>query len=172
MRRRAFDETLINKAAEFARAKHERQERKYTGEPYIVHPERVAATVRERKYATTDMIVASWLHDVKEDCGVGLEEIYRLFGAPVMYMVDGLSKQKGMSKMQYYETLPGKGEEVCRIKLADRLDNVSGLHLPVVDKDFRAYYIKDTRRLLGYIYGYDTEIGDRITAELHRASKA
>ena len=64
---------IISRAARFAKAAHESidQRRKYSGEPYIVHPKAVAAIVAT---VTRDehMISAAWLHDVVEDT---LEEL-------------------------------------------------------------------------------------------------
>ena len=66
----------IERAAEFAKAAHEGidQRRKYTNEPYIVHPQLVAEIVSSVT-DDEDMICAAWLHDVVEDTPVTLEEI-------------------------------------------------------------------------------------------------
>lgn len=60
--------TLINKAKQFAIQAHDsiQHRRKYTDEPYHVHPERVAKTLAS---INTDdaTIAAAWLHDVLED---------------------------------------------------------------------------------------------------------
>ncbi|HPF33731.1 MAG TPA: HD domain-containing protein, partial [Candidatus Sabulitectum sp.] len=58
---------LIQRAAELAERAHRAKEqvRKFTGEPYIVHPGHVAEIVAS---VTSDpvMIAAAWLHDVVE----------------------------------------------------------------------------------------------------------
>lgn len=63
-----------------------------SGKPYIDHPARVAAAVRDDPYAET----VAWLHDVVEDTEVtlfGLEAV----GYPdaVLKAVDAISKRPG-----------------------------------------------------------------------------
>lgn len=57
---------LTDRALAFARAAHGEQKRKYTGNPYIEHPIRVAQLVKEAG-GTEEMIAAAYLHDVVED---------------------------------------------------------------------------------------------------------
>lgn len=68
---------LPDRALAFARAAHGEQKRKYTGNPYIEHPIRVAQLVKEAG-GTEEMIAAAYLHDVVED--VSLEKIRELCG--------------------------------------------------------------------------------------------
>ena len=72
---------IVYKAQVFATAAHYavKQTRKYTGEPYIVHPAEVVAILY--KYGTTEeQAAAGWLHDTVEDTGVTSEIIYFEFG--------------------------------------------------------------------------------------------
>ena len=55
---------LVTKAALFAEKAHRGQLRKYTGEPYIVHPAEVAKIVSTLPEATDALICVAWLHDV------------------------------------------------------------------------------------------------------------
>ena len=66
------------------------QRRKYTHEPYIVHPIRVANTV-DSYGGTDDMISAAYLHDVVEDTRITIEDINDMFGSVVAVIVDGLT---------------------------------------------------------------------------------
>jgi (p)ppGpp synthase/HD superfamily hydrolase len=68
---------LPDRALAFATAAHGEQKRKYTGNPYIEHPIRVAQLVKEAG-GTEEMIAAAYLHDVVED--VSLEKIKELCG--------------------------------------------------------------------------------------------
>ena len=68
---------LPDRALAFATAAHGEQKRKYTGNPYIEHPIRVAQLVKEAG-GTEEMIAAAYLHDVVED--VSLEKIRELCG--------------------------------------------------------------------------------------------
>ena len=67
-------QSMIKKAAEFAKRAHDGVYRKGTQIPYITHPMETAAIVT----AFTDepeMIAAALLHDVIEDAGVTKEEL-------------------------------------------------------------------------------------------------
>jgi len=85
---------LEDRARAFATAAHAavKQLRKYTGEPYIVHPAAVAEIVKSVRH-TPEMIAAAWLHDVVEDTGVTLEAIESEFGADVTSLVFWLTDQ-------------------------------------------------------------------------------
>ena len=85
-------ESHAQSALVFATAAHAAvgQMRKYSDDPYIVHPIRVATTVA--KFGGTDeMISAAYLHDVVEDTGVSIEDILDMFGSVVAVIVDGLT---------------------------------------------------------------------------------
>ena len=69
----------IEKAIQFATEAHEGQIRKYTGEPYIVHPLAVMETVSTVEH-TDEMLMAAVLHDTVEDCDVTLDDIVSHFG--------------------------------------------------------------------------------------------
>ncbi|TQX91343.1 bifunctional (p)ppGpp synthetase/guanosine-3',5'-bis(diphosphate) 3'-pyrophosphohydrolase [Rhizobium sp. rho-13.1] len=81
---------LEKHALRFATAAHGEQKRKYTGEPYIVHPVAVAEIVRGIPH-TPEMIAAALLHDVVEDTPVTLLEIKEKFGSKVAQLVAWLT---------------------------------------------------------------------------------
>lgn len=72
------------------------QRRKYTGEPYIVHPIAVAELVRSVPH-TPEMIAAALLHDVVEDTPVTIEGIETEFGARVAELVGWLTDVSGLA---------------------------------------------------------------------------
>ncbi|MBB2201058.1 HD domain-containing protein [Gluconacetobacter tumulisoli] len=80
---------LVSRAAAFATAAHAGvgQRRKYTNEPFIVHPRRVAELVASTG-ARDEVVAAAWLHDVVEDTNVTLAEIEAVFGAEIATLVD------------------------------------------------------------------------------------
>jgi len=80
----------IKEALSFCIAAHENQKRK-SGEPYVVHPILVASITA---YFSKDesMVLAALLHDVVEDTDFTLEYIVSNFGEDVGYIVDGLTK--------------------------------------------------------------------------------
>ena len=83
---------MKNLALTYATAAHAAvgQMRKYTDEPYIVHPIRVGDIV-DKFGGTDEMISAAYLHDVVEDTGVSIEDILDMFGSVVAVIVDGLT---------------------------------------------------------------------------------
>ena len=84
--------TVVEKARVFATAAHAAvaQLRKYTNEPYIVHPAEVASIV-ESVTSNPEMLAAAWLHDVVEDTGVTNETIRAEFGDRIAELVGWLT---------------------------------------------------------------------------------
>lgn len=79
--------TLYERAVKFATRAHRNQVRKYTGEPYIMHPLAVAEIVRTVDGHTDEMLAAAVLHDVVEDCDVTIQDVCDEFGTVVgMYV--------------------------------------------------------------------------------------
>src|SRR5699024_7351338 len=81
------DTKLILKAYNYALKKHGEQKRK-SGEPYIIHPTNVAYTIAEIGL-DEKTICAALLHDVVEDTDVTYEDIVNDFGKEIADMVDG-----------------------------------------------------------------------------------
>ena len=83
---------LKKRAAEFAERAHAAidQRRKYSNEPYIVHPRAVATLVGEVTECEKT-IAAAWLHDVVEDTPVTIEEVLTQFGEEVAGLVADLT---------------------------------------------------------------------------------
>ncbi len=84
--------TLEERARVFATAAHSAvaQLRKYTNEPYIVHPTEVVEILKTVD-PTPEMVAAAWLHDVVEDTGVTIETIRAEFGSEVSDLVGWLT---------------------------------------------------------------------------------
>lgn len=129
------DYAKIEKAAYFANTKHENQKRK-SGEPYIIHPLAVAETLIQLNM-DADTVCAGLLHDVIEDTDTSEEKITELFGKNVCELVQGVTKIaniKSLSKSaQEAETIRkmflamSKNMPVIIIKLADKLHNMRTL---------------------------------------------
>lgn len=134
----------LEHAIDVAKQSHEGQLRK-SGEPYIIHPLAVAATLIDWEM-DIDSVIAGVLHDTVEDTRLGLDKIESLFGHDVAFLVDGVTKvgqaRSGMRDLESY--LPatkdnltklmiavGRDVRVLIIKLADRLHNMRTLeHMP------------------------------------------
>src|SRR5215213_10166794 len=86
MKAATSDEQLVARAKAMATRAHAGQRRKYTGEPYIVHPEAVARLVADAGLPAA-AIAAAWLHDVVEDCNVTADEIAEQISPEVARLV-------------------------------------------------------------------------------------
>ena len=133
---RKVDSKLIMKAYNYSVEKHKDQKRE-SGEPYIVHPLQVAFTIAEMGL-DEPTIVAAILHDVVEDTDATNENIVNLFGQEVADMVSGVTKLSNIqfasveeNQVENYRQkmflAMGKDIRVILIKLADRLNNMRTL---------------------------------------------
>lgn len=138
------DMTRIRTAYEFAREAHKEQRRK-TGEPYIVHPIAVARIVAEELELGANPVIAAFLHDVVEDTPCTLEDIRKLFGDDVAFLVGVVTKQKKnkyerSKQVDNYRQILASVEYDIRallIKLADRLHNMRTLDSMCPDKQMK-----------------------------------
>lgn len=123
----------VKMALEFATNAHEGQFRKYTNEPYIVHPIAVANLLR-RVYHTEEMLIAALLHDTVEDTPVTLDDIRAEFGDDVATLVHYLTEKsvpedgnravrKEIDALHYAE---GDWRSQT-IKVADLIDNTRSI---------------------------------------------
>jgi len=126
---------VIKKAYEFAYEKHFNQ-RRLTGEEYIIHPLNVAYILSTIN-ADYQTICAGLLHDVIEDCGVTKKEMTDKFGEEITNLIDGVTKINKLNftgeneavVANHRKILVGLTEDVrvIIIKLADRLHNMRTL---------------------------------------------
>lgn len=130
------DITMIKKAYQIAHDAHKDQKRK-SGEPYIIHPLCVAIILADLEM-DKETIAAGILHDVVEDTVMSLDELKAEFGEEVALLVDGVTKLTqiswSMDKMELQaENLRkmflamAKDIRVIIIKLSDRLHNMRTL---------------------------------------------
>lgn len=130
----------LHEALKYAKAAHENQKRK-SGEPYIIHPILVASIVSS---ITSDesMAIAALLHDVVEDTDITIQTVIKVFGSDVAHLVEGLTK---IDTLRDSELIPSNSNErlvvsalsfrkmliasiedvrVLVVKLCDRLHNM------------------------------------------------
>ncbi|MBR0409710.1 MAG: bifunctional (p)ppGpp synthetase/guanosine-3',5'-bis(diphosphate) 3'-pyrophosphohydrolase [Eubacterium sp.] len=130
------DFSMIERAYHLAQKAHNNQKRK-SGEAYIIHPLCVATILAELEL-DKETIVAGLLHDVVEDTEYTLDDIARMFNSEVALLVDGVTK---LGQLSYSEDkldvqaenlrkmflAMAKDIRVILIKLADRLHNMRTL---------------------------------------------
>ncbi|MFX4263182.1 RelA/SpoT family protein [Pelotomaculum propionicicum] len=129
------DFAVIKDAYDNAASAH-REQKRFSGEPFIVHPLETAKILAELEL-DQETIVAGLLHDVVEDTGISLEDIKERFGGEVALLVDGVTKLSRIEfktkEEQQVENLRkmflamAKDIRVILIKLADRLHNLRTL---------------------------------------------
>lgn len=130
------DVSMIEKAYKLAVKAHGDQRRK-SGEPYIIHPLWVAIILADLEM-DKETIAAGILHDVVEDTKFTEEDIRREFGDEVALLVDGVTKLGRLSyssdklevqaeNLRKMFLAMAKDIRVIIIKLADRLHNMRTL---------------------------------------------
>ena len=130
------DISLVEKAYRVAADAHKDQKRK-SGEPYIIHPLCVAIILADLEM-DKETIVAAILHDVVEDTVMTLDEQSKEFGSEVALLVDGVTKLTQLSwsadkveiqaeNLRKMFLAMAKDIRVILIKLADRLHNMRTL---------------------------------------------
>ena len=128
------DMSRIREAFDFANMAHADQKRK-SGEPYIIHPVEVASIVAVELELGANPVIAAFLHDVVEDTAYTIDDIQKRFGKDVAFLVSVLTKQSKehyeMSKQvdNYKQMLDSIHYDIraLLIKLADRLHNMRTL---------------------------------------------
>ncbi len=161
----AEDITRINDAYLLAREAHMEQRRK-SGEPYIMHPVAVAKIVAEELRLGANPIIAAFLHDVVEDTPHTVEDIAERFGDDVAFLVDVVTKKKkksaaaSSSQIDNYKQMLNSLHYDIRallIKLSDRLHNMRTLSSMRPDKQMKIagetdYFYAPLAHRLGLYY--------------------
>jgi GTP diphosphokinase / guanosine-3',5'-bis(diphosphate) 3'-diphosphatase len=129
------DLSVIERAYQFAEYAHRSQVRK-SGDPYFVHPVRVAEELVGMQLDVAS-ICAGLLHDVVEDTESTVDDIQRHFGPEVAELVDGLTKlgkinftsreDRQSENFRKMIVAMAKDVRVLLVKLCDRLDNMRTL---------------------------------------------
>ncbi len=131
----------LSKAYDFAVKVHKDQKRQ-SGDPYVIHPVAVANILTELKLDSAT-IATGLLHDTIEDTYATYKTIEEQFGKEVADLVDGVTKISvfenqaiSNSKAENFRKLilaTSKDIRVLLVKLADRLHNMRTLK--AIDKD-------------------------------------
>jgi len=162
---------LVEKAHAFAAKAHAGVFRRWSGEPYIGHAERVAACVAAVG-APAEVVAAALLHDVIEDCEVSAAELAAAFGPTVAALVvevtnPNIPKEPGnrrFRKAAEKAHLAGASYWGATIKLADMLDNSSNVaeHDPL----FAARYLPEMAERAKLVSHGHPELVAKLIAQL------
>ncbi len=172
---------------EFAARAHAGQERRYTAEPYIMHPQRVMETCR--KYIDDfEVLAAALLHDVLEDTSVsraGLHDFLSTQLEPkragkITRLVTELTDEYEKVKYPHWNRRKRKSMEAERlarvsavaqtVKYADILDNAGEImrHEP----GFGRRYLAESKMMLDAMKAGDPELRRKVLASLSQLGGA
>ena len=140
----AEDMQRVRDAYALAAEAHKEQRRK-TGEPYIIHPIAVARIIAEELELGANPVIAAFLHDVVEDTDYTIEDIRNRFGDDVAFLVGVVTKQKKdkyeqSKQVDNFRQILASVEYDVRailVKLADRLHNMRTLDSMRPDKQMK-----------------------------------
>ncbi len=163
----------ITKAYAYSAKVHAGQKR-YSGEPYMIHPMEVTSILADIKL-DKESIITGLLHDTLEDTLATKEEIVDMFGPEVYTLVEGVTKigqirisstfERQAENFRKLILATGKDIRVILVKLADRLHNVRTISfLPEHKQEFLAKETLDLYAPLADrlgIYWIRTELEDR-----------
>ncbi len=127
-----IDRERVEDAFVFA-CEHHADQRRKSGEDFIVHPVGVARICAGMRL-DTETLCAALLHDTVEDTSASIEEVRERFGEEISGIVDGVTKLTGITfqsrdeaQAENYRKMMvamASDARVILIKLADRLHNM------------------------------------------------
>ncbi len=150
-------DSLEDRARRYATQAHAEagQRRKYTDEPYIVHPAAVVELVRS---VSNDehSLAAAWLHDTVEDTATTLNDIADHFGPRVAELVEMLTdsaqlaaKNRTARKLAHFQHTASASPAAQTIKLADIIDNTRSIVR--FDPHFARVYLIEKKVQIGLL---------------------
>lgn len=166
-----MSESLISRALTFATAAHAAvgQTRRYTNEPYVLHPIAVAEIVKSVPH-TEAMVAAALLHDVLEDTAITRDFVDEVFGGDIADLVwwvtdYGLSAgSRAERKAADRKRLADAPAAAQTIKVADLIHNTASI--VAHDPDFARVYMREKELLLEVLGRADPLLRARAQAQL------
>lgn len=173
-------ENIFEKACLYALEKHKNQRRK-DGSIYILHPFEVA-TIVSTVTKDEDVLAASILHDVPEECDVDIEEIRNLFGDRVSDIVrletepkfPNLSKKDSwkLRKEEAINRLHNSNDIGFKIVyLSDKLANIRSLYISYQTMGldaFNKFNVKSIDDQAWYYYSVLNEVSELKDTDIYR----
>jgi (p)ppGpp synthase/HD superfamily hydrolase len=142
---------LIIKAARFAKDCHRGQVRRFTGQPYITHPAKVANDVMLIENFGEDEICTAWLHDCVCGKSITIPVIEKEFNENISQLIWELTNlRKGKyppnSEFEKKKSRREVSWSAANIKALERSDNLcESFKAP---KDWIIDYLQDTKENL------------------------
>jgi len=123
---------LLQAAKQFATLHHViRKGQMYGVVPYAHHCSDVEYILRLFGECREELLAAAWLHDVVEDTDQKLRDVEENFGEEVARLVGAVTSEPGESRKVRnaltYPKIRKAGPDAIRLKLADRIANVSAV---------------------------------------------
>lgn len=152
---------MIARAEAFAIAAHAAvdQRRKYTNEPYIVHPRAVVGIVQACHAHVWQQVVVAWLHDTVEDTGVTNEDIVSVFGRDIAFgvwnltNVDKTAGNRAARHQMNCDRLKDAPNWAKTVKVADIYDNAASI--AKYDPAYAPQYLKEKEDAMLSLRGAD-----------------
>jgi guanosine-3',5'-bis(diphosphate) 3'-pyrophosphohydrolase len=156
-------EAILEKVRDYADKAHDKQQRKYTPERYIVHPVRVMEMCR-RYTDKLPVLAAALLHDVLEDTPVTKEKLLQFLHTVmneedaretlrlVVELTDVFTKQRHprwnrrKRKIKEAERIQQTSADSQTVKYADIIDNCR--EIVEHDPDFAKVFLRECKGLL------------------------
>jgi GTP diphosphokinase / guanosine-3',5'-bis(diphosphate) 3'-diphosphatase len=174
-----IDRARVQDAFVFA-CEHHADQRRKSGEDFIVHPVGVARICASMRL-DTETLCAALLHDTVEDTSASIEEVRERFGEDIAGVVDGVTKLTGITFQSrdeaqannYRKMMVAMANDprVILIKLADRLHNMRTIDaLPKQKQTEKARETLDIYAPLAHrlgIHAIKWELEDLAFATLH-----
>ncbi len=120
-------------------------------------------------YHYTDHVLlkASLIHDLFEDFPEASREEIRVVdsdGPEVVKLVEEVTRHQGQSKTDYLDNILKHGSKEAKIlKVADRISNITDLHLDIIIKEKMANYLEQT---MTYIYPMALDVNKFMAIEV------
>jgi len=122
---------LEQKAKEFAIEAHKGQLRKDGITPYIKHPIEVVNLLKNID-SNSDVLCASYLHDVIEDCKITKELLEKEFNPNIARIVSALTRD--INREEYKKRIKNSDYQIQIVKLADMVANCKDLYSYLSEK--------------------------------------
>jgi (p)ppGpp synthase/HD superfamily hydrolase len=163
---------LVDKAEKFATDAHSstKQLRKYSGKPFITHPQNVVRILSDYT-KDSEILAAAWLHDVMEDISVSELTLRELFGERITKIVKELTSftkveipDRETRKKAENLKIKNISTEAKLIKLADILDNTWDVREN--DPIFATTYLNEKLIQLDLLKDVNTELWTKVHKQI------